>query len=163
VFTGIPAVAQPGGRFLSLVLRVLVAVGLVAIAVAWTRASDTVTVSSQVDWAPVGLAGVVAVALGLLGSILVARQAVALRLAPFIADLSPSTVAGATAGTMATAAGPVAGAPVTGAGSEPLVAGLNMARYHRTSCPLTAGKAVSPESRRGHEQAGRRACGVCAP
>jgi len=158
VFTGIPAAALPGGRAVSWGLRSLVAVGLVAIAVAWSQASNTVRVSSQVDWAPVGLAGVAVVAMGLLGSILVARQAVALRLvrlAPFIADPEAHpdwTAIGATAPDGAASAG-----------AEPLVAGPNMARYHRPSCPLAAGKPVQPENRRAHEQAGRRACGVCAP
>jgi hypothetical protein len=172
VFTGIPAAALPGGRAVSWGLRSLVAVGLMAIAVAWSQASNTVSVSSQVDWAPVGLAGVAVVAMGLLGSILVARQAVALRLvrlAPFIADPEAHpgrTAIGATAPADAASmgAGPAGAAgPPGAAGAEPLVAGLNMARYHRPSCPLAAGKPVRPENRRTHEQAGRRACGVCAP
>jgi hypothetical protein len=115
------------------------------------------------------LAGVAVVAIGLLGSILVARQAVVLRLvrlAPFIAD--PEAHPGWTAiGTTAPAGAAPAGAGPAGApgpaGAEPLVAGPNMARYHRPSCPLAAGKPVRPENRRAHEQAGRRACGVCAP
>ncbi|HEV7865884.1 MAG TPA: hypothetical protein VGR20_24525 [Acidimicrobiia bacterium] len=157
MFAGIPAAAQPGGRAVSWALRVLVALGVVAIGVAWAQASNTVSVSSQVDWAPMGLAGVAVVTMGLLGSILVARQAVALRLlrlAPFIAD--PSVPAADTSAA-------VAAVPVGAGRSEALVAGLNMARYHRASCPLAAGKPVRPESRTTHEAAGRKACGVCAP
>jgi hypothetical protein len=162
VFAGIPAAAQPGGRAVSWALRVLVALGVVAIGVAWAQASNTVSVTSQVDWAPMGLAGVAVVTTGLLGSILVARQAVALRLlrlAPFIAD--PSVAAADTSVAVASVA--VAAVPVGGGRSEALVAGVNMARYHRASCPLAAGKPVRPESRTTHEAAGRKACGVCAP
>ena len=162
MFTGIPAGAQPGGQAVVWVLRVLVVAGLVAMAVAWAEASNTVQVSSQVDWAPVGLAGVAAVTSALLGSVMIARQAVAVRIAhlvPFIA------------GSADVAADPVGAIPVSRAvpaatgsgGSEPLVAAASMARYHRASCPLTAGKPVRPAGRDVHEQAGRQACGVCAP
>ena len=95
MFTGIPAAAQPGGRVLSWSLRLLVVAGVVAISVAWAQASDTVEVSDQVEWAPVGLAGAAVVAAALLGSILVARQAVAIRLghlAPFMAEPSADAV-----------------------------------------------------------------------
>ena len=157
MFTGIPAAAQPGGRAVSWGLRILVVVGLAAIVLSWAETSDTVIVSRQVDWAPVGLAGVSVVVLALLGSVLVARQAVGLRLA----RLAPSvaTPAARAAGVAAPAAPPA----TVPAGAETLVAGLNMVRYHRPSCPLAAGKSVWPDNRRAHEQAGRRACGVCAP
>jgi hypothetical protein len=161
VFTGIPAAAQPGGRAVNRGLRLLVVAGVVALVVAWSEASNTVQVSDQVDWAPLGLAGVAAVTGALLVSILVARQAVAIRLhrlAPFMAG--PEEPAEAAAPGAVAVAVPGAG---VAAGPEPLVAGANMARYHRASCPLTTGKPVQPESRRAHEEAGRRACGVCAP
>ena len=155
MFTGIPAAAQPGGRVLSWSLRLLVVAGIVAIAVGWAQASDTVQVSDQVDWAPVGLAGAAAVTAALVGSVLVARQAVAIRLghlAPYIAEPSdPVRVRGG------------AVKSVGGGADEPLVAAGSMARFHRASCPLTSGKPVRPESRQAHEQAGRRPCGVCTP
>lgn len=150
MFAGIPAVAQPGGRAVILVFRLLVVAGVACIAVAWSQASTTVEVSGQVDWAPLGLAGVAVVSLALLGSVLVARQAVAIRLN----RLAPRI------------AGPEEWVPATDKAAphrEPLVAAERMARYHRASCPLTAGKAVRPESRHAHEIAGRQACGVCAP
>ena len=151
MFTGIPAAAQPGGRAVILVFRLLVVAGAACIAVAWSQASNTVQVSDQVDWAPLGLAGVAVVSLGLLGSVLVARQAVSIRLyhlTPFIAGPEESVSADAVA---------------PAAHHEPLVAAARMARYHRVSCPLTVGKTVRPESRHAHESAGRQACGVCAP
>ncbi len=153
MFTGIPAAAQPGGRVVAWALRLLVLAGIVAIAIGWAQASNTVEVSSQVEWAPVGLAGAAVVAAGLLGSVLVARQAVAVRLGhltPYMAEPQVDPV-------------PLTTAAVTAGVAEPLVAAGSMARFHRASCPLTAGKPVRPESRQAHEQAGRRPCGVCAP
>jgi hypothetical protein len=154
VFTGIPAAAQPGGRPVALLLRLLVVAGVGCIAVAWSQASNTVEVSEQVDWAPLGLAGVAVISLCLLGSVLVARQAVSIRLyrlAPFIARAEEWAPAADAA------------APAASPHREPLVAAARMARYHRASCPLTVGKPVRPESRHEHEIAGRQACGVCAP
>jgi hypothetical protein len=170
VFTGIPVEAQPGGRTVSWGLRVLVAVGVVAIAVAWAQASQTVRVSEQVEWAPLGLAGVAAVSLALLGSVLVARQAVAIRLhrlTPSIAGSEDWDLTGTPAASTGSISGSgwasVASPTPAVAGSETLVAGAHMARYHRTSCPLAAGKPVRPDTRSAHEHAGRQACGVCAP
>jgi hypothetical protein len=166
VFSGIPAAAQPGGRTVNWALRLVVVAGIVAIAVAWLEASNTVHVSDQVDWAPLGLAGAAMISLALLGSVLVARQAVAFRLhrlAPFIAGAEEWALAAAPAATAVAAADKRVAATPAAVGPEPLVAGVSMARYHRASCPLTAGKPVRPESRSAHEQAGRRACGVCAP
>jgi hypothetical protein len=165
MFTGIPGAAQPGGRAVNWALRLLVVAGLVCITVAWSQASNTVQVSDQVDWAPLGLAGVALVTVALLGSVLVARQAVAIRLshlAPSIAGPEAWALAAAPVAAVAMAESPVGPAPA-GVGFEPLVAGPSMARYHRDSCPLTAGKPVRPDSRSAHERAGRRACGVCAP
>ena len=155
MFTGIPAAAQPGGRAVAWSLRLLVVAGIGAMVVGWAQASNTVQVSAQVDWAPVGLAGAAVVAAALLGSVLVARQAVAIRLghlAPYIAEPAADPVR-VTAAAVTVGAGAV----------EPLVAAGSMARFHRASCPLTSGKPVRPESRQAHELAGRRPCGVCAP
>jgi hypothetical protein len=168
VFTGIPAPAQPGGRAVVWAFRLLVVAGVAGIAVSWAQASNTVRVSEQVEWAPLGLAGVAAVSLALLGSVLVARQAVAIRLvrlAPFIAGSERWDSGGEPVRPLAAAStpAPVSSPAAVVAGDESLVAGANMARYHRASCPLAIGKPVRPDLRVVHEQAGRRACGVCAP
>src|SRR5581483_11703102 len=128
MFSGIPAAARPGGRVVAWGLGLLAAAGLAAIGLAWARASGTVQVSEQVDWASVGLAGTTAVALSLVASILIARQAIAL------AGRAP---AGGTP-----AAGPasvnLAANGVTPAAGA-LVAGARMVRYHTPACPLTVG------------------------
>jgi NAD(P)H-hydrate repair Nnr-like enzyme with NAD(P)H-hydrate epimerase domain len=168
VFTGIPVGARPGGRAGAWVLRLVVAAGVIAIAVAWAEASNTVVVSEQAEWAPVALAGTTAVAIGLLASVLMARQAVALRLArlaPFPAGADSMLLrrSGAEAGPARTAAMAAAAGNGASDGGDGLVAGARMARSHAPTCPLTTGKAVRPASRTEHEQAGRRPCGICCP
>src|SRR5581483_181069 len=161
MFSGIPAAARPGGRVVAWGLGLLAAAGLAAIGLAWARASGTVQVSEQVDWASVGLAGTTAVALSMVASILIARQAIALR----IARLGPALAGRAPAGGTP-AAGPasvnLAANGVTPAAGA-LVAGARMVRYHTPACPLTVGKAVRPASRSEHERAGLQPCGVCRP
>ena len=155
MFAGIPVSAQPGGRALSWALKLLVAAGAAAIIVAWAGTSNTVEVSEQVDWAPLGLGGVTLMTLGLLGSVLVARRAVLLRvagLAPFVAERSELLPAGQGGSLLR-----------TGGADDVLVAASRMARYHRAGCPLTSGKTLEPAGRVEHEQAGRRPCGVCRP
>ena len=178
MWSGIPAGARPGGRAASWVVGILVAAGVAAMVFAWARASDTIEVSRQVDWASVGLAGVTALCLGLVGSVLIARQAVALRLARLAPVVEQTRAAGQTTGAIArmTAGGTAAPARSNGAagaegratapgiaGAMALVAAEQMARYHTATCPLAAGKAVRAASRSDHEAAGRRPCGVCRP
>ena len=60
----------------------------------------------------------------------------------------------------ARADGPTAGAvPVR---SDMFVAGAAMTRFHRPGCSLVAGKELAAATRADHEQAGRRACGMCS-
>jgi hypothetical protein len=52
---------------------------------------------------------------------------------------------------------------VAAAAEVELVAADAMRRYHRSTCPLVAGKAVVGAGRDQHEASGRRPCGVCGP
>ncbi len=162
MFGGIPVDVRPGGRVAAWLLRALMAAGLAAMALSWARASDTVRVSEQIDWASVGLAGVTAVTVGLIASFLVARQAIAVRLARLTAAVvTPDTAVAVpvrlSESVKSSAANGAAIADVD------LVAAARMARYHTPTCPLTAGKPVLPASRADHERAGRQPCGVCIP
>jgi hypothetical protein len=52
----------------------------------------------------------------------------------------------------------------TGVAAGDLVSAPTMTKYHRADCSFVAGKAgVVAASAAGHEQAGRRRCGVCLP
>jgi hypothetical protein len=44
-----------------------------------------------------------------------------------------------------------------------LVATTGMKHFHRSDCPIAAGRAWSSEPRRNHEAAGRTPCGICQP
>jgi hypothetical protein len=130
---------------------VLGAFGTLAVAVSWVASARTVRVGHQADWAIVGVAGSAAIVLAALLWVLAARRTVEQRLGDVLARLD------------AGAARPLtAGGPATGADTR-LVASPAMAHYHRPGCPLSAGKPVAVASRRDHEAAGRRPCGVCRP
>lgn len=47
--------------------------------------------------------------------------------------------------------------------STVLVAGDGLAKYHRTDCPMAAGRDWPTADAAEHEQAGRKPCGVCRP
>ncbi|MGQ0466719.1 MAG: hypothetical protein ACT4QG_15510 [Sporichthyaceae bacterium] len=51
----------------------------------------------------------------------------------------------------------------TGAVSPFLVGGEGLTRYHRTDCPLAAGRDWPQADAAEHQQAGRQPCGVCKP
>ena len=40
---------------------------------------------------------------------------------------------------------------------------LGMQHFHRSECPIAAGRSWTPLSRPTHEAAGRTACGICQP
>lgn len=121
--------------------------GSATIGVAWFGAAGTVVVGGQVTWAVLGLAGTCATLLAMTGWVLAGRSAVVARI--------DSLAAGFGAGRWA------ANAPRRVGSDARLVAAATMARYHRESCPLAAGKRCQVAERAGHEAAGRRPCGVC--
>lgn len=158
MFTAIPRSALPGGQLTAWALDLLALSGLVAAGVAWTEASATVRVERQVDWAALGVAGAAAVGLAATLRVAMIRQAVTARLRSLVAPTEGARLPSVVRGDAVAAAGSGA---VTEGGV--LVAAANMARYHRSLCPLVAGKQVRPGTRVDHEAAGRQACGVCEP
>ena len=48
-------------------------------------------------------------------------------------------------------------------GTDGLVATAGMLHFHRSDCPIAAGRGWSAEPRRSHEAAGRTPCGICTP
>jgi hypothetical protein len=46
---------------------------------------------------------------------------------------------------------------------EGLVATGDMRHFHRSDCPIAAGRGWSAEPRRSHEAVGRTPCGICQP
>ena len=122
------------------------AIGFALMAVAWEGASLTTDVDRQSPW----------LALALIGSALscgasvwfVTRQYVALRLR--LVALSAGHAEGLSG-------------PAKEAADGTLVASPAMVRFHRPSCPVTTGKAVTAASRARHVSEGREPCGMCQP
>jgi hypothetical protein len=126
-------------------LRWLV-VGLVghAIAVAaWFLAANEDTLDGQVPWASLAVAGFAVAAYADITWLLQARFAILQRRA----GLLPNDL-------------PRAAAPT---GADVLVAGPGLARFHRASCPLAAGRDWPGIDRHDAIAEGRQPCGVCAP
>jgi hypothetical protein len=134
------------------VLYVTGFVGAVLLLVSWWGASGTTRLGSQVAWVNVGVAGLIVSGTGIALWLLHGHRAVGERQRLLLADLE-------TAPPPDTAPASV---PV-GEGDAAVVAGSRMTRYHRTDCPLVAGKSVRRASRDVHERAGRRPCGMCTP
>jgi hypothetical protein len=128
---------------------ILGGLGALAVAASWAGSARTVRVGHQADWAIVGVAGSAAIVLGALLWVLAARRTVEQRLGDVLARLDVGTAPAQAGGRTA--------------GDTRLVASTAMAHYHRPGCPLAAGKPVAAASRKDHEAAGRRSCGVCRP
>jgi len=121
-----------------------------ALVVAWYQAGGTISVDRQMQWSALGVAGGAIACLAMVFWTMAGRRAVTLRLEGLLPDLERR------------GAVPSATAPGSD-GEQPLVATGTMARYHRPSCPLVAGKAARRASQTAHEAAGRQPCGVCRP
>jgi hypothetical protein len=116
-------------------------------ALAWEGASLTTDVDRQIPWLALALAGS-ALACGT-SLWCVTRQYVALNL----------RLAEVTGRQFEAVSGPAEAAAADGN----LVASAVMVRFHRPSCPLTTGKAVTAVSRATHLSSGREPCGMCRP
>lgn len=129
-----------------------VAVGAVALLVGWYGLSGSVVLSRQATYLVVALAGLLVSSTGLALWLLAGLRAIRTRrvlvregLLVLLGDLPVQDV------------GRTVDEPTA------LVASAAMTRYHRPSCLLVEGKAVSPLSLTAHRKAGRLPCGVCQP
>ncbi|MGH9035735.1 MAG: hypothetical protein ACRD0O_08215 [Acidimicrobiia bacterium] len=131
------------------VLRAVVAVGVAAVllVVAWVGASDTTQVDTQLRWLNLGLVGILLVGAATAVTTLDGRRAVGIRRQQLLPD-EPKTAAAT---------------DVLSNGTEPIVSVARMRRYHRTSCPLVAGKPAQAAEVAVHRQAGLEPCGICEP
>ena len=129
-------------------LIVIVAIGAVLCAVAWTGASGHAEFKDQKGWVAVGVAGFLVAVAGQSLWLKQGRRAVAAHAAQLMGQAAALAPA---------ASGPAA---VT-AGSDRLVAADGMRHFHRPDCPIAAGRGWAPVARRVHESAGRTPCGIC--
>lgn len=122
-------------------------VGLIAILAAWFGASGSPTLTNQVAWLNLAVAGFAIFAIGNCLWLLRGRRAVGERRVALI-SLEAEEGESPVASTASTAFSTV---------SLELVRGAGMARVHYPDCPLVAGKALEPAGLSVGEP-----CGVCA-
>ena len=150
-------------------LRWVITVGLggIVVAVAWYVAAGDASFSQQVGPVDAALAGLLLSGIGNLAWLLHGRRALGERRRLLLPDLAPAAAVNAPAKSDDAEAGPDALAtPPAGTASveEVFLAGEGMERYHRPDCALAAGRTGwTTATRREHEAAGRRPCGVCRP
>jgi hypothetical protein len=143
-------------------LRWAITTGLggTVIAVAWYVAAGEATFTQQVGPLDAALAGLVLSGVGNLAWLLHGRRALGERRRLLLPDIAEATARDA----QAVAAGPRSAVAVTASTDEIFLAGAGMERFHRPGCALAAGRAGwETATRRDHEEAGRKPCGVCRP
>jgi len=129
-----------------LVLVVLLALGAIGLIAGYTGTSGTLQVSDQVVWLNVAGAALLVSGAGIILFLTAGRREIGRRRLGLFGDVVDE----------------VAPAGLTDARSAgDLVAAATMTRYHRADCSFVEGKTVVAAPATGHEQAGRRPCGVC--
>jgi hypothetical protein len=139
-----------GGDLVRLI--VIVAVGAVVCAVAWTGASGHAQLKDQKGWIAVGVAGFLVAVAGQSLWLRQGRRAVAAHAARVMGDVAALTPDVSHRST------PRAVSP-----EQHLVAADGMRHFHRPDCPIATGRAWTPLPRRAHEATGRTPCGICQP
>jgi hypothetical protein len=144
-------------------LRWAITTGLggIVMAVAWYIAAGEATFGQQVGPLDAALAGLLLSGLGNLVWLLHGRRALGERRRLLLPDVAEARVS-------AVAAVVVSGPPSTSTGApsatDVFLAGEGMERFHKPECALAAGRTGwTTATRREHEDAGRRPCGVCRP
>lgn len=141
-------------------LRWAITTGLggVVIAVGWYIAAGEATFAQQVGPLDAALAGLLLSGVGNLAWLLHGRRALGERRRLLLPDVAEVTAEPVLIGPLP------APAPVTAASEDVFLAGEGMERFHRPECALAAGRTGwTTATRREHEAAGKRPCGVCQP
>ena len=126
-------------------LWVTLAAGATLLVLAWWGASATADQSSQVAWINIGVCGLIVSGVGITTWVLSGRRAVGARRMLLFPDAQPVTDA------------------IPTDESGPLVTAAHLTRYHRSGCPMVAGKRTRAASAARHRAAGLEPCGVCRP
>jgi hypothetical protein len=119
--------------------------GHVVAGVAWFGAAHEQSLDGQVPWASLAVAGFAIAGYADITWLLQARFSLLQRRERLLPAELPA----------------VAAMPTAGTGPEPLLAGPGLARFHRASCPLAAGRSWPEVDRDEALAAGRLPCGVC--
>jgi hypothetical protein len=140
--------ASPWNVKQRLVLGLLLAVGVIGLVAGYAGTSGTLRVSHQVVWLNVAGAALLVSGAGVVLFLTAGRQSIGRRRLGLFGNVGEVGRVDVSA--------PVA--------AGDLVAAPTMTRYHRADCSFVADKpGVVTATAVGHEQAGRRPCGVCLP
>ncbi|MEW6472106.1 MAG: hypothetical protein AB1679_07540 [Actinomycetota bacterium] len=129
-------------------LTVGVAAGGILVAMAWNGTATRSRLDDQTGFIVLGVAGFLVAVFAQSLWLKRGRRAVA-----------------AYAATVQTTVAALADQPPTAPvrAGDGLVATAGIRHFHRSDCPIAAGRGWSSEPRRSHEAAGRTPCGICAP
>lgn len=128
------------------------AIGLLLIVASWYQASGQTLVRAELTWFELGLVGVAVAGAGNALWLLNGRRQVGLARIQVLPGTNSRPER--TLSLPHRSAGP---------GSAELVSAPNMTRYHRSDCPLVAGKPVKPILVRQPGRAKRTPCELCEP
>jgi hypothetical protein len=126
----------------------LAAAGITGLALTWYGASDQPDWPDQLPWASLGVAATTVALVGLVSWLVAGLRRVRRLRHEVLPLLQASALARRSAGAAATPSGTA------------LVTAPGMTRFHRSACPLAAGKPVQPVR---PDEAGLVPCRVCAP
>lgn len=131
-----------------LVLLVLLAVGVIGLIAGYAGTSGTLRLSRQVAWVNVAGAALLVSGAGIVLFLTAGRRTIGQRRLSLFGNIeAPEATTAASSSTVATGS---------------LVAAPTMTRYHRADCSFVADKpGIVTATAEGHQQAGRRPCGVC--
>ena len=129
-----------------LFLAVLLALGVIGLIAGYTGTSGTLRVSRQVAWLNVAGASLLVSGAGVVLFLTAGRREIGRRRLGLFGDVVEEAAPAGLAG---------------GRSAADLVAAATMTKYHRADCSFVEGKTVVVATAAGHEQAGRRPCGVC--
>lgn len=134
--------------------------GGIVIVVCWYIAAGEATFGQQIGPVDAALAGLMLSGVGNLAWLLHGRRALGERRRLLLPDVVVTSAVEVPVAAVATVT-PPSGTPAVG---EVFLAGEGMELFHRPDCALAAGRTGwTTATRREHEDAGRKPCGVCRP
>jgi hypothetical protein len=134
---------------------VAVVFSALAITASWYLSSGQDGWEEQRPYVSLAGAATIVASVGGLSLLLAGRRRIGFRRVALLGELHPELHPKAPAQSVPAAA--------VQPSSDRLVAGDDLLRYHRSDCPLAAGKSHPEHSAASHRAAGRQPCGVCRP
>jgi hypothetical protein len=139
--------------------------GAIVIGVAWYVCAGDVSLNQQIGPVDIAVAGLLLSGLGNATWLLRGRRAVGERRRTLLPDpVAQVRRVRAVQGDIPPSDLQATHADVPAVSTEVFLAGSDMERFHRATCPLAAGRSGwTTMTRQEHLDAGRKPCGVCQP